>query len=184
MLFGLTQNWWALVVRGIAAILFGILAFARPGITLVALIIIFAAYAIIDGIFAIAAAINASRAEERWWALLLEGLCGIIAGTLAFVLPGITAVFFLYVIAFWALATGIFELITAVRLRKVISDDWLMAFSGIVSVLFGALLLIAPGAGALALIWWIGAYAFVFGILLLLFGIRLRRAKETMRGTV
>jgi uncharacterized membrane protein HdeD (DUF308 family) len=174
MLTVLTRNWWALAIRGVAAIIFGILAFVWPGITLAALVLLFGAYAITDGIFAVVAALNAAGRERRWWALLIEGILSIIAGVLTFILPGITALFLLYLIAFWAIVTGVFEISTAIRLRKEITGEWLMALSGIASVLFGFLLLMFPGAGALAVIWWIGAYTLVFGVLLLSLAFRLR----------
>lgn len=174
MLIILTRNWWALAIRGIAAIIFGIIAFAWPGITLTALVLLFGAYAITDGIFAIIAAVNASGRAKKWGWLLLEGILSIIAGVLTFVLPGITALFLLYLIAAWAIVTGAFAIGTAILLRKEITGEWLMALSGIASVIFGLLLVIFPGAGALAVIWWIGAYAIVFGALLLALAFRLR----------
>ncbi len=181
MFFELTQKWWALAIRGVAAIVFGILAFLWPGITVLALVILFAVYAITDGFFAITASIIDTSTGERWWALLLEGILGIVAGILALTVPGITALFLLYIIAFWAFITGIFEIITAVRLRRVISNELLMILSGIASIVFGILLLIFPGAGALAVVWWIGAYAIVFGALLLSLALRLRaHGRETL----
>ena len=174
MFLELTQNWWALAIRGIVAIIFGVLAFLWPGITLLALVVLFAAYAITDGIFAIVAAVRGSSAEERWWALLLEGILGITAGGIALLVPGVTALFLLYIIAFWSLMTGVFKIVTAVRLRREISNEWLMVLSGVASVIFGFLLLVFPGTGALAVIWWIGAFAVIFGVLLLAGAIRLR----------
>lgn len=179
MYINLSQNWWALAIRGVAALIFGVLAFGWPGITLVAFVMVFAAYAIIDGVFAMAAAVNASRTGERWWALLLEGLLGLGVGLIAFSVPAMTAFFLLYLIAAWSLITGVFEVITAVRLRKEISNEWLMGLSGIASILFGLLLIIFPQAGALALVWWIGAYALVFGVLLLALALRLRGKERT-----
>lgn len=172
MFIELAQNWWALAIRGIAAIIFGLLALFWPGITLLVFVIIFAIYALSDGVFAIVAAVNSSSREG--WALLLEGVLGIAAGVLALFIPGITALFLLYIIAFWAFITGIFEMVMAVRLRREISHEWWAVLSGIASVLFGILLFIFPRAGALALVWWIGAYAIVFGLLLLALAIRLR----------
>jgi uncharacterized membrane protein HdeD (DUF308 family) len=180
MMVSLSHNWWALAIRGVAAIIFGVLAFVWPGITLTALVLLFGAYAITDGIFAIIAAVNASGKARRWWLLLLEGILSIVAGVLTFILPGITALFLLYLIAFWAIVTGVFAIGTAIRLRKEITGEWLMALSGVASVLFGFLLLLFPGAGALALIWWIGAYAVVFGALLLGLAFRLRSRDRTI----
>jgi uncharacterized membrane protein HdeD (DUF308 family) len=149
-------------------------AFFWPGITLTALVFIFAAYAITDGIFSIAAVINATQKESKWWALLLEGILGISAGLLTILVPGITALVLLYTIAIWAILTGVLELVTAIRLRREIEGEWLMAFSGIASMVFGVILFLFPGAGALAVVWWIGAYALIFGVLLLALAIRLR----------
>jgi uncharacterized membrane protein HdeD (DUF308 family) len=180
MFLELSDRWWAIAIRGVVALLFGILAFVWPGITLLALVMLFAAYAILDGVFSIIAAINLPRTAVsehglRWWALLIEVILGIVAGALAIWLPGITALVLLYIIAFWAVITGIFEIITAIRLRKEISGEWLMAISGVASVVFGVLLLLFPGSGALAIIWLIGAYAIIFGVLLLTLAIRLRK---------
>ncbi len=173
MFFGLIHNWWALAIRGIVAILLGFLSFFWPGLTLLVFVAIFATYAIMDGIFAIVAAVRGSS-DERWWALWLEGQLGITAGVVAFFVPGITALFLLYIVAFWSLITGAFEIVTAIRLRRAISNEWLLVLSGIVSVIFGFVLLAFPAAGALALVWWIGAYAIIFGALLLALSIRLR----------
>lgn len=174
MLSSLSHNWWALAIRGIAAMVFGILAFVWPGITLTALVLLFGAYAMVDGIFAIIAGVNVAGRAKRWWLLLLEGILSVIAGIITFIVPVITALFLLYLIAFWSIVTGIFAIGTAIRLRKEITGEWLMALSGIASVIFGVLLLLFPGAGALAVIWWIGAYAFVFGALILGLAFRLR----------
>jgi uncharacterized membrane protein HdeD (DUF308 family) len=174
MVIVLTRNWWALAIRGLLAIVFGILAFALPSATLAALVLLFGAYAIADGVFAIIAAVKASGGARRWWWLVLEGILSIGVGVLTFVMPEITALFLLYLIAFWAILTGVFEIAIAIRLRKEITGEWLMALGGIASVLFGALLVLFPGAGALAVIWWIGAYAIVFGALLLALAFKLR----------
>lgn len=170
----LTRNWWALLLRGFVAILFGILTFILPGITLTSLVLLFGAYALVDGVFAAVAALRSSRNTKRWWALLVEGIFGIGAGVLTFVWPGITALFLLYLIAVWAIVTGIFEIGTAVRLRKEITGEWLLALSGVASVLFGLVLALRPGVGALAVVWMIGAYAIVFGALFLALAFRLR----------
>jgi len=171
----LARNWWALALRGLFAILFGLLAFAWPGLTLAALVILFGAYALVDGVFALLAAVRAAEAHERWWLFVLEGLAGIAAGLLTFMWPGITALALLYLIAWWAVITGIFEIAAAIRLRKEISGEWALGLGGAASVIFGLVLLFRPGVGALAVIWLIGTYAFVFGVLLLMLGFRLRR---------
>lgn len=170
-----TSNWWSLLLRGFVALLFGLLTFIWPEISLTALVFLFGAYALVDGLFTIIAAAKAPEGYSHWWALLIEGVFSLVAALLAFIWPGITALVLLYLIAAWAVVTGIFEIITAVRLRKVISGEWLLALSGVVSVLFGLLLFAWPGAGALAVLWLIGAYAIVFGLLLVALGLRLRR---------
>ena len=170
----LARNWWALALRGLFAVVFGLLAFALPGPTLVALVILFGAYSLVDGIFALVAAVRAAEAHERWWLFVLEGIAGIAAGLITFMWPGITALVLLYLIAWWALITGIFEIAAAIRLRKEITGEWVLALGGVASVIFGLILLFRPGTGALAVVWLIGTYALVFGLLLLLLAFRLR----------
>jgi uncharacterized membrane protein HdeD (DUF308 family) len=169
----LSRNWWAVSLRGLAGILFGIITFFAPAISLAALVLLFGAYALVDGVLAIVTAVR-RRGADRWGLLLVEGLVGIAAGVLTFVWPAITAIALLYVIAAWALVTGAFEIAAAFRLRKVITGEWLLALSGIFSIGLGVLLVLFPGPGALAVTIWIGAYAFVFGALLFALGLRLR----------
>lgn len=172
MVTTLANNWWTLVLRGIAAIIFGILAYLWPGITFTVLVLFFGAYALWDGVFAL---IGAFRTQgERRWSLVLEGLVGIAAGLLTFFWTGAAALGLLLVIGAWAIVTGIFEIVSAIRLRKEIEGEWLLLLSGVLSVLFGVALAIWPAAGLLAVTWMIGAYAVVFGILLLVLGFRLR----------
>jgi uncharacterized membrane protein HdeD (DUF308 family) len=170
----LAHNWPVVMLRGVAAVLFGVVAFLAPGISLAALVLVFGAYAFADGILAIVTAVR-RRGADRWWVLLLEGLAGVAVGLLTIMWPGITALTLLYLIAAWALVTGVLEIAAAIRLRKVITGEWLLALTGVASVLFGLLLVIAPGAGALAVVLWIGAYALVFGCLLIALSFRLRR---------
>lgn len=177
MLTMLARNWWMLAVRGAAAILFGIGAFVWPGLTLSVLVLLFGAYALVDGVFALVAGVI-DRGGQRWWVLLLEGLAGIVVGVLTFLWPGVTALVLLWLIAAWALITGAFEIAAAVRLRKEIEHEWSLGLAGLASLIFGALLFAMPGAGALALVWMIGAYALVFGALLLVLAFRLRGLRE------
>ena len=170
----LTRNWWVVLIRGVAGVLFGIATFFAPGVSLAVLVLLFGAYALIDGVLAVISAVRRRGVSDRWWMLLVEGLVGIAAGIVTLVWPGITALALLYVIAAWALLTGAFEIAAAIRLRKVITGEWLLVLSGIASIGLGILLLIFPGPGALVMVLWIGAYAFVFGILLIALSLRLR----------
>jgi uncharacterized membrane protein HdeD (DUF308 family) len=170
----LSRNWWALALRGLAAIVFGVLAFVWPGITLWALVLLFGAYMLVDGIFAIVAAVRAAGREARWWLLLVEGVLGVLAGLVAFLLPGITALALLYLVAAWAIFTGILQIVGAVRLRREIEGEWALILGGVLSVIFGVLLAVLPGPGILALVWLIGAYAVVSGVLLIVLAFRVR----------
>jgi uncharacterized membrane protein HdeD (DUF308 family) len=174
MVSSLADRWWTFVVRGIAAILFGLLAFLWPGITLTALVLVFGAYALVDGVLSIVAAVSNERGRGRWWALLLQGVLGILAGGVALVIPGLAALALLFVIAARALVTGAFEVAAAIRLRHYIEKEWLLALSGVLSIVFGILLMVFPGAGALALVLWISAYMFVAGFVLVGLGFKLR----------
>ena len=171
----LARHWWAIALRGLAAIIFGILAFVMPGVTLAVLVLLFGAYALVDGIFNIVAAVSGRSGQRSWWMVLLEGLVSVAAGLVTFFMPGLTALTLVYVISAWAIITGVLEVVAAIRLRKEITNEWWLAASGVLSIVFGALVAIAPGAGALALIFWIGAYAVVFGAMLVALGFRLRR---------
>ena len=171
----LAANWWSFVLRGVLAVLFGLIAWLMPHIALGALILLFGAYAIVDGIFNIVAAFRRTGDDRApWWALLVSGIVSLIAGFVAFFYPGLTALALVFVIAGWAIATGVMSIVAAVRLRRQIEGEWLLALSGALSVVFGVLAAIFPGAGALAILIWIGAYAIVFGITLIVLGLRLR----------
>jgi uncharacterized membrane protein HdeD (DUF308 family) len=167
----LAAKWWALALRGLVAVLFGLLTLFLPGLTLVTLVLLFGAYVLVDGILNLIAFF---RVASHHWALLVESVIGIFAGVLTFAWPGITGLLLLYVIAFWAIFTGIFEIVAGIRLRKAATDEWLLLVVGAVSVLFGLFVLLAPGAGALAIVLWLGVYALVFGVFLLILAIRLR----------
>jgi uncharacterized membrane protein HdeD (DUF308 family) len=162
------------VIRGIAGIALGILTFVWPGITLVALVLLFGAYSLIDGVMSLIGAVRAAEAHERWGVLVLEGLVGIAAAAITVLWPAITAIALVYVIAAWAVITGALEIGAGIRLRKVISGEWLLIVGGIASVLFGFLLIMAPVIGAVVIALWVGAYAFIFGVLLVALGFKLR----------
>jgi uncharacterized membrane protein HdeD (DUF308 family) len=172
MLPTMAGNWWALLLRGIAAVLFGLAALLWPGLTLFVLIVFFGAYALVDGIFAIVAGIRSSGG--RRWVLLAEGGLGALAGLVAFFWPGMTALVLLYVIAAWAIFTGILRVVLAISLRREIENEWLMVLSGVLSVLFGLILAVLPGAGLLSFVWLIGIYALIFGVALIVLGFRMR----------
>jgi uncharacterized membrane protein HdeD (DUF308 family) len=174
MVHALAKNWWMLLLRGIAAIIFGGLALAWPGMTLLTLVLFYGAYALVDGVLAISAAVTGGTLLPRWW-LAVVGLLGIAAGLLTFLMPGLTAIVLLYFIAGWAIATGVFQIIGAIKLRKEIDNEWLLILGGIISVLFGAAMIAAPGAGALALVTVIGIYAVIIGVLLVVLSFRLKK---------
>jgi len=174
MVHALAKNWWLLLLRGIAAIIFGLLAFAWPGLTLVTLILFYGAFVLVDGVLAVIAAITGGVPGSRWW-LAIIGLLGIAAGLVTFMMPGLTAVLLLLFIAGWAIATGVFQIIGAIKLRKEIDNEWLLILGGIISVLFGVSMMLAPGAGALALVWVIGAYSVVIGAIFVALALRLRK---------
>ncbi len=174
----LANSWWSLAIRGIVAVLLALVTFVWPGITLGALVLLFGAYAFIDGVVNIAGAWRAAGAHERWMPLVIEGILSIVAAVVAVVWPAITAVALVYLVAAWCLATGAFEIMAAVRLRKQISGEWLLALSGIASLVFGALLVVFPLAGAFALALWFGAYCLIFGGFLIALAIRLKSVSK------
>jgi len=171
----LSRNWWLLLLRGFAAIGFGVLAFLWPGLTLLALVFLYGAYALLDGILSLAAAImgRGTAAPTGW--LVFVGLLGIGAGLATFFWPAITAFVLVMLIAVWSIFQGAFTIVGAVRLRREIEGEWWLILSGLLSVAFGVLLMVHPGAGALALIWIIGAYEIVFGVLQIGLALRLHR---------
>jgi uncharacterized membrane protein HdeD (DUF308 family) len=170
----LSRNWWALLLRGLVAIAFGILVWLLPGISLATLVLLFGVYILVDGILGIWAAIVGGNEGENRWVLALWGLVGIGVGILTFAAPGVTALALLFYIAIWAMATGVLEIVAAVRLRKEIAGEWLLVVGGLVSILFGFILMARPAAGALAVLWLIGVYAVVFGVLLVILAFKVR----------
>jgi uncharacterized membrane protein HdeD (DUF308 family) len=173
-----TKNWWVLLLRGIVAVLFGILAITSPGITLAILVLLFGVYAVVDGCFALFAAIGGWSHREDRWLLLLEGFIGIGAGILTLRAPGITTMTLLFFIAAWALATGVLRIVAAIRLRKEITGEFWLVLSGIASVVFAFLVMTNPAAGALAMAWLIGWYALFLGATLVMLSIKLHKMRR------
>jgi uncharacterized membrane protein HdeD (DUF308 family) len=171
MLHLLARYWWALALRGLFAVLFGLLTFFIPSITLLALVLLFGAYALLDGIFDL---VSAVRSPSHHWAFVIEGIVGILVGILTLIWPRITGMILLYLIGFWAIFTGVLEIVAGILLRQAIANEVLLILMGVLSLLFGLFIVIFPGAGALAIAFWIGAYALVFGIMLIALAFRLR----------
>lgn len=179
----LARNWWAVALRGVIGILFGLVAFTMPGATMLSLVLLFSIYMLVDGLFAIVAAVRAARQNERWGLLVLEGIADIATGVIAFVWPGITVVAFVLLIAAWALISGGLMLAAAWRLTAD-HGRWWLVLGGIASLIYGALLVVAPLLGAVVLTWWLGTYAIVFGAALLVLGFKLRAHKDDRPATL
>lgn len=173
LLFAISRSWWVLALRGAVAVLFAICAFLWPGLTLGVLVLLWGAFAVVDGIVAIASGISG-----RWWAHAAFGVLGVAAGLIALVRPGITAFALLMVIAAWAIVRGTFEIAAAIRLRKELTGEWLLILSGAASIGLGFLMVLFPGAGALALVWLIGLQALIAGVLLIALAFRVRRIRS------
>ena len=171
----LHRSWWMLLLRGLFAIAFGVLTWVVPGISLAALVLLFGAYVMADGIFGVWSAVAGRKEHEHWWVMLIAGLLGIAIGLLTFLAPGVTALVLLFYIAIWAIATGVLQIVIAIRLRKEMRGEWMLILGGLASVLFGVLLVASPGAGALAVLWLIGTYAVFFGALLVMLAFKARR---------
>jgi uncharacterized membrane protein HdeD (DUF308 family) len=169
----LAQNWWALAIRGVAGIIFGLIALLMPGVTMISLVLLFSAYMLVDGVFAIVAAVRSAHQHERWWLLAIEGMVDIAAGVVAFLWPGVTVLAFVLLVATWAVVSGGLMFAAAFRL-KIDHGRWWLGLGGAVSLVYGILLVLAPAAGALVLTLWLGAYALVFGVALLVLAFRLR----------
>ncbi len=180
LLHELTRRWWLLLLRGAAAIAFGVLAFIWPGVTLFTLVLLYGAFALIDGVLALAAVFTSrSDAVPRWW-LVLTGILGIAVGLFALLWPGITALALITFIGAWAIVRGVLEIAAAIQLRKRIEGEWLLILAGFMSVLFGLGVLSFPGTGALALIWLIAIYAVAIGIVMIMLALRLRAHRSRM----
>ena len=177
MLTAITQlfrDWWHFAVRGVLTIVFGIVALIWPNVTSLALVLLFGAFVLTDGIFTVATGIASRKYFKRWWALLLEGLTGIVIAAITFIWPNITGLALMYFIAGWAILTGIFEIAAAIEFRNLIPGEWTTVLMGMLSIIFGILLFVSPSAGALGIVWAIGSYAIFFGIMEIVFAFRLR----------
>jgi uncharacterized membrane protein HdeD (DUF308 family) len=170
----LSRRWWLLLLRGLIAIAFGVVSWVQPGISLASLVLLFGAYSLADGVLNAWTALEGRREHEHWWVLFLEGLLGIGVGVLTFLAPALTALALLFYIAIWAIATGVLEIVAAIRLRKEIENEWMLIVAGLASVVFGVLLMAQPAAGALALLWLIASYAIFFGVLLVILAFKVR----------
>jgi uncharacterized membrane protein HdeD (DUF308 family) len=182
----LARNWWAVALRGAIGIIFGVVALLLPGLTIASLVLLFAIYMLADGVCDIVSAVRAASAHGRWGLLLFEGIIDILAGVAALLVPGITVVFFVTLLCVWSIVSGVAMTMAGFRLHAT-HGRWLLLLSGLVSVLWGALLLVSPISGAVVLTWWLGAYALIFGVMLLVLGFRLRSrhtASPTAPGVV
>jgi uncharacterized membrane protein HdeD (DUF308 family) len=178
----LQKAWWMLALRGTAAVLFGILAILWPGITLLVLVALFAAYAFVTAIVSVSAAIQNRKTDKGWWLVLLLGLVAFAAGVLSVINPEVTALFLVLLMGANALVTGVLDIVIAIRLRKTIQGEWLLVLAGILSIVFGIFVLVFPGAGALALVWMVSFYSTFTGVLLLALAFRLRSSAKTTQG--
>ncbi len=171
----LHQSRWLIALRGIIAIVFGVLALLWPGLTALTLVLWLGIYLLIDGVLAIITGIRHRADNDRWWVLLLEGIVGIVAAIYIFLFPQPATLAVLLVIAAWAIVTGVLEIVFAIRMRREIHNEWMIALTGVVSILFGIIILLNPAAGLMGIVWAIGAYAILFGILMLILAITARR---------
>ncbi len=169
----LARNWWAMLLRGVFAVLFGVATLVWPGLSLSVLVMLFGAYALVDGVFAIVSSLRRHDGSRRFWMLFVEGIFGIAAGLFTFAVPGITALALVVVIAVWAILTGVLEIMAAFRLRQQVPGEILLGLAGLVSIAWGVMLFVWPGAGALAMTWLIGWWAIFFGVMFFALGIRL-----------
>ena len=176
----LQENWWVIALRGLMGIVVGIIAFVMTLPTMIAIDWLFGAYAFLDGLFNLVSVWRQGR-DRPWWAMALEGVLGIGVGITSFIWPGITALALVYLVAAWALVTGVLEIVAAIRLRKEIKGEWMLALSGVLSLSLGVLFAIAPDAGAVSLVWLWGAYTAAFGILLIWLSFRLRARHEAVK---
>ena len=176
----LARNWWLLLVRGLIAIFFGIAAFVWPGLTAAMLILMFGTYVLLDGIFGVVDAIRHRDRFDRWGFWLLDGVLGVVVGALTLFMPGISAFVLLMFIAGWAIIGGVLRIIAAIQLRREIKGEWLLGLGGVLTILFGVLLVAMPGAGIISLVWMIGIWAVAFGVIFTMLAFRLRKVGKDL----
>jgi uncharacterized membrane protein HdeD (DUF308 family) len=180
VLQNLSRNWWTFAVQGVVAILLGILAIVQPGITLQALILLFAIWAIVDGVLSLIASVGAAEVREPWWPLVFKGLLGLGVGLATLKWPDVTALTLLFLIAFWSILSGVTQILASVRLREEIQGEVWLFLGGVASVLFGVLLVVYPSSGILAVVWLLGIYAIIFGVTAIMLGFRLRSVPQRL----
>jgi uncharacterized membrane protein HdeD (DUF308 family) len=178
MLNQLAYNWWTVGLRGLLAIIVGVIALFFPVVTLVFLIALFGCFALLEGLFLLVAGIRSRKSNQRWWALILQGILGLGAGALAFLAPMATAIALIYLVAVWAVASGVIEIIAAIRLRKAIEGEWLLILDGAVTIIFGLALALAPNVGLLVWMWMIGGFKLASGILLIILAFKLKKFRR------
>ena len=177
----LARWWWTFIIRGVLAIAFGVLAFFAPALGIAILVGLFAAWALIDGVTNLFTGFRTRETDRSWWLEIVEGMVSIIAGIIALLFPVLAAEILVLIIAAWAIVTGVFEIVAAIRLREKIRGEFWLGLAGLASILFGVVLFLFPGAGALSLVWLIGSFAIVFGVFLVILGWRLRTIDELAR---
>jgi uncharacterized membrane protein HdeD (DUF308 family) len=179
----LAENWWAIALRGVVAILFGIAALLMTGITIEAFVLLFAAYMLVDGVFAIVAGVRAARHRGRWGSLILQGILDLIAAAIAIFVPIATILAFVYLTAAWAIVTGVLMLSAVYRLHRT-HGKWILALGAVLSLVWGVLLILAPIPGIVVMTWWVGAYALIFGCALIALAFRLKRRRDEPKATL
>jgi uncharacterized membrane protein HdeD (DUF308 family) len=180
----ISRNWWVAVLRGALAVLFGVVALVWPGITFEALVLVFGVYAFFDGVLVLGFGLLAAGAGQQWWPLVLSGILGIGVGVITFLQPQATGLALVYVVGAWAIVTGLLEIVAAIRLREVISTEWLMGLSGVLSIVFGVLVVAQPNVGAISLVYLFGLYAILAGIGQIAFGFRVHNMVDSVRSRV
>ena len=171
----LHPSWWVLLLRGAAAIIFGVLTWMQPAASAAALVLVFGAYVFVDGLLGIYTAIKSRQQSRHWWVVLLWGLTGVVVGVLTVINPAITALVLTIYIGVWALMTGVLQIVAALRLRKEIQGEWVLVLGGLLSVLFGIFVLMQPGAGMMAMLWVLATYAVIFGVLMVILAFKIKK---------